>query len=223
MNRTFAMSLILLGLAVIASSAQAQSAEGLRELQGFSLEVAVAIVGIDEFEINQEAVGLIPRWCWDRNQRREWCWWIDVWWINGPWPDPWRGLLVVDDIPVPVGDLDVGPGLMIAPAIEYRFQPENRLSPSLYLGLGAQWDDGATTEIAGVGRFTTSSTTSPVAIFGGALTYDLNARTSLRVAAGGSVVFMGDMDIQGPNGASFNVSGGDILSGIVSVGLEFGF
>ncbi|MCP3956946.1 MAG: hypothetical protein GY719_03750 [bacterium] len=222
MNRTLATSLILLGLTLIASSASAQSAEALRDRDGFSLEIAAAVVGIDEFEVNQEAIGLIPRWCWDRNNRREWCWWIDIWWINGPWPDPWRGFLLVDDIPVPVGDLDVGPGWMIAPAIEYRFQPENRLSPSLYLGVGAQYDEGATTEIAGIGQFTTTSTTSPVAIFGGALTYDLSDRTSLRVAAGGSLVFMGDMDIRGP-GANFNVDGGETLSGIVSVGLEFGF
>ena len=210
--------IVVLGL--LAMTSQVLAAEpALREKEGFSLEVATGIVGIDQFEETQAALAINPRWCRGRNQ--PWCWWIDIWWIDGPWPDPWGGDLVIDDTRVPVSDLDVGPALMIAPAIEYRFQPENRLTPSLYFGLGLQWEDGNTTNISGVGKFSTDSTTSPVAIFGGALTYDLTSTTALRFAAGGSLVFMGDMDIDGPGGTNFDVDGDEVLNGIVSVGLEF--
>lgn len=217
---TICLTAIALALATSAVSAQTTA---LREQQGFSVEFAVGVVGIDEFDSTELAVAVNPRWCRDRNDRRIWCWWIDIWWINGPWPDPWRGLLRVDDLDIPVGDLDVGPALMIAPALEYQFRADDRLSPSLYFGVGAQRDEGATTVIPGVGAFKTESVTSPVAIFGGALTYDLTDRTALRIAAGGSMVFMDDMDITGPNGELFNAQGGDTLSGVISVGLDVSF
>lgn len=213
------MALVTLGL--LATATPATAAEALREDTGFSIEFATGVVGIDGLDETQAAVAVIPRWC--RDVWRNWCIWIDIWWIDGPWPDPWRGVLLVNDVPVPVSSLDVGPGLMLAPAFEYRFQPQARLTPSLYFGAGVQFDEGATTNVAGVGDFRTESTTSPVAIFGGALTYDLNQRSALRFGLGGSVLFMGDMDITAPDGSIFNVDGDDNFSSVLSVGVDVRF
>ncbi len=215
--------LLALGLFTAAGSASAQEAAetgALREAPRFSVDLALANVGIDEFDINRLGVGFIPRWCPNRSWR--WCWWIDIWWIPRPWPDPWQGVLPLREGPVLVRDLEVGPGLMVAPAIEYTFRAEERVRPSLYLGFGLQRDEGRTTDIAGVGGLSTSTTTSPVAIYGAGLTYDLSSRTSLRFTAGASTAFMDEMDIRGPGGQKFTVEGEELHSGIISVGLNVG-
>lgn len=205
-------------LGATAGAALGDDTPRLRESDRFSVDVAVANVGIDQFDINREAIGLNPRWCWERNRR--WCWWLDLWWIPRDWRDPWRGQLEVFDRPVPIEDLKVGPGLMVAPAIEYTFRAEERLRPALYAGLGVERDGGRTTEIAGVGSFETSAVTSPVAIYGLALTYDLTPRTAFRFTLGGSTAFMDDMTIRTPSG-KVTLEGSNLHSGIVSVGLNF--
>lgn len=191
----------------------------LRENDRFSVDVAVANVGIDQFDINREAFGLNPRWCRQRARPR-WCIWLDLWWIPREWPDPWPGPVEGFEQRVLIEDLRVGPGLMVAPALEYTFRAEERLRPGLYAGFGVQRDGGQTTDIAGVGSFETEAVTSPVAIYGLALTYDLTPRTAFRFTLGGSTAFMDDMTLRTPNG-KVTMEGSNLHSGIVSVGLNF--
>lgn len=112
---------------------------------------------------------------------------------------------------------------MAAPVLEYSFASDNRLRPSLFAGFGVQRDSGATTDVRGVGRFTLPSNSNPVALYGGALTYDLNQRSSLRVALGGSTAFVDSMTIEGPEGTRFELEGEDVSSAILSMGLTVGF
>ncbi len=212
-------SLLTLGLAAPVA-AQEGGNVALREGAGFSLDVAVANVGIDQFDQNQLGIGVIPRWCW---LQRRWCWWMDLWWIDGPWRDPWRRRILFEEQTIPLGELEVGPGFMAAPAIEYTFSPESRFRPSVYVGFGVQRDEGQTTTVPGAGRFETSTVTSPVAIFGLGLTYDLTPRAALRFTVGGSRLFTDDLEVRDPNGQTTTFEGGDMTSGIVSVGVNFGF
>ncbi|HEX4953748.1 MAG TPA: hypothetical protein VF017_10185 [Thermoanaerobaculia bacterium] len=213
------VGLLALGLAGPAA-AQEPGGGALRESGGFSLDVAVANVGIDQFDQNRLGVGVIPRWCWFQGR---WCWWLDIWWIDGPWRDPWKRRILFEDLLIPLGELEVGPGFMVAPALEYTWNSEGRLRPSVYAGFGLQRDEGQTTTVPGAGRFETSNVTSPVAIFGLGLTYDLSARTALRLTVGGSRLFTDDLEVRDPNGQVTTFEGGDMTSGIVSVGLNFGF
>lgn len=60
-------------------------AETLRDWDGFSLDIGVATVARDGFDVVRPGFGINPRWCWRGGVL---CWWVDIWWIIGPRPDP---------------------------------------------------------------------------------------------------------------------------------------
>jgi hypothetical protein len=184
--------------------------------RGFALELSVADIGIDQFEVQRVAIGVRPRWC----PNPPWCWFIDFCWIPDPWPDPWP-LIVFPGIR---GDrLEVGPGLLVAPAVEYHFQPESRVRPALYLGAGVNYSGGQTVDLGAQGRLTTESDTSPAVIYGASLAYDLTPRTTFRFQAGASTAFNGELKVRDSNGRTATADGGSVTSPILGVSLSYNF
>ena len=216
MRKNFLLALFGLGALAAGGPVEAQTTDGAFGIhRGFSLELSVANVGIDQFDVNREAIGLRPRWC----PFRRGCLFIDICWIPRPWPDPW----VNRPLGIPGELLEVGPGLQVAPAFEFHFSPESRLRPALYLGAGVSRIEGQTLDLGERGRFRTEADTSPLVMYGGSLAYDLTPKTTFRFQAGASTTFIDELKVSGPNGQAATADGRDITSPIVGVSLSYSF
>jgi hypothetical protein len=216
--RSLALGLTALAWLIGAGSAAAQEgSEVPRPAAGFSLELSGAAVGIDGFDQTRAAIGLRPRWC---TPNRPWCVWVDFCRIFPPWRDPWPGRLRRD---VPISDLDVGPGWLLAPALEYTFQSEARVRPAVYLGAGIERVEGRTTDLGERGSYRIDTMDNPVVTYGFNLAYDLSPRTTLRFQVGATTAFVDDMEIRGSDGRRFPVEGGSVTNGVVGLSLSYSF
>ncbi|MCH9646602.1 MAG: hypothetical protein K0U98_00105 [Deltaproteobacteria bacterium] len=206
----------------------AQTSDQEDSQAGFSLELSVANIGIDGFDTNRLGIGLRPRWCPDILGSRI-CVWLDICRIPRPWRDPWAG--PIGPIP-PIGpraslnDLEVGPGWLIAPAVEFQLRRQGKFRPAIYLGAGIQQVDGRTTDLGARGRFTTESSTSPTVMYGFNFAQAISPRTTLRFQLGAFTTFQEDLEITATSRDSsqrITADGHSVTSGIVGIGLAYRF
>ena len=160
--------------------------------------------------------------CWRRHATEPWvCWGIEMVIIDipEPYPDPWRGTLVVDGRSIDLSDLRVGPALVVAPELELVFSPGARLHGSVFFGPGFMSEKGRETTLAGVGSLRTSNNVSPLITYGGTLRYRIGDRTALRVEARALTSFLDEMTVTMPTGQQVTVEGGTMTSPMLMAGI----
>lgn len=197
----------MLGLAaflMFSLAAGASAGEQTRDWE-FELGVGAGRFGIGGFENNELGAFVTPRYV-RRNPDRIWQFAFEcpIIHILKPWPWPWpcpgrrcpwpwpcpgpgcpwppppcsSGICPPQDYIDPE-IFEVGPTWIGTPSVSWTRRPDLRLSPSVFVGLGLQYDSGNTTVLPGGVRFFTSSTTSPVVTYGGAFNFRISSRTAL--------------------------------------------
>ncbi len=206
-SRLASQNLTTLGLAaflMFGLAADASAGEQTREWD-FELGVGAGMFGIDGFENNELGAFVTPRYEW-RNPDWTWqiaFEWPIIhipeprllpcpcpgprcpWPCPGPgcpWPCPgpgcpWPPKPCSSDTCPPEYFIEVGPTWIGTPSLSWTRRPELRFSPSLFLGLGFQYDSGKTTFLPNGEQVYTDSTISPVVTCGLALNVRLWSRT----------------------------------------------
>ncbi len=138
--------------------------------------------------------------------------------IEIPHPIPGPGPVIID-----AGQLQLGETYILTAGPELVFRPRERLRPSIFFGGGTMVEHGAGAIIDGVGEVRTTDNSSPVATYGGSLTYGFKPQAALRFELRGYAAFMDGMDVVGPGGTHIPLEGKTMTSFSFTAGIRYAF